>query len=667
MTVKYIPLILFLFNSYTLFSQSPSNNKLKSEFELLYNKSIQFQSKNIDSSLYFSETALNKAIKLKDTFNIIKSNYFIGKSLRRKSNFEASKKHFYTVIKLSPSINDKYFIRNAYTSLGIIEEYQNNNYNEAINFYKKALSYSETKLDQLHLQNNISGCLYSLGQKEIAKQYLIEALNYLEGYSSYNDKLSLDEKTQLVIMYNNLSNYEEPQDGIKQLHKVLNIVKTDSALFYNLPLIYSNLGAKFAKLKLKDSTYFYLEKAFFKGSEANIEEEVLINSLLLSLEALRFKDYYKSQAFLDTLFKYNPKKNNVILDINIDSLAFEVFRANHNYKQANLHAYYYIKFLDSLRKNDREKHVLEFAKKYETDKKIQENKLLKSENLIKNLEVDKQKTTRNYLILFFAMGLVMLAIIYRRYSAKKQTALTLEKQNTIINQQKEELEKRNANKQKLFGIIAHDLINPFNAILGYTQLLEEDYNNFTDAERKEFISTINKYANSNYNLTRTLLDWAKVQQDKLVVNKVLLNCKQLVENTLQPYKVLAEKKNIHITLSIPENITVKADTNIMQTVIGNLFVNAIKFTPQGGKIKFCLEKNDNGTIKLEIEDNGIGMTQEQLNNLFDITKVTTVKGTNQEKGNGLGLILCKELMELQKGSLQMFSKLNKGSKAVVTI
>lgn len=240
-------------------------------------------------------------------------------------------------------------------------------------------------------------------------------------------------------------------------------------------------------------------------------------------------------------------------------------------------------------------------------------------------------------------------------------------QNTVINQQKTELEKSNANKQRLFGIIAHDLVNPFNAILGYTQLLEEDYDSFDEAQRKHFIATINKYAFSNYNLTRTLLDWAKVQQDHLVVNKTQISCKAIVTTAIQPYQVLADKKEIEVVNNVPEHIILEADQNMMQMVVGNLFVNAIKFTPQGGNITFNLNKNNDGTITLEIIDNGIGMSQEQLNNLFDIAKATTLKGTNNEKGNGLGLILCKELMELQNGTLQMFSQFNKGSKAVVTI
>ena len=193
------------------------------------------------------------------------------------------------------------------------------------------------------------------------------------------------------------------------------------------------------------------------------------------------------------------------------------------------------------------------------------------------------------------MSLLTLAITYNRFRLKKKTPNALANQNAIINNQKVELEKSNDNKQRLFGIIAHDLINPFNAILGYTKLLEEDYESFNEDQRIQFIKTINKYSNNNYKLTRTLLDWAKIQQDRLVVNKATLNCKEIVTEAIQPYKILADKKNIQINTNISDAIFIEADKNMMQTVIGNLFVNAIKFTAQNGKINFFLKNNNEFT------------------------------------------------------------------------
>ena len=348
-------------------------------------------------------------------------------------------------------------------------------------------------------------------------------------------------------------------------------------------------------------------------------------------------------------------------------MLFRAYYNSGNYKKSSELADKLIPEFDSILSATKEQAYIDYGKKYQTEKKEQENKLLKTENQIKQLELEQQKTTRNYLILLSILGVITLGVTYNRLRSKKKAAEILEKQNRIINDQKVELEKSNANKQRLFGIIAHDLIRPFNAVLGYTKLLEDDYDSFDEAERKQFVGIINNYANSNYELTKTLLDWAKAQQDRLIVKKARVNCSEVVQEAIKPYQVLADKKQIQVQTHIDKAIFIQADKNMMQTVIGNLFVNAIKFTPQQGTIVLNLDKNNDGTVSIEIEDNGIGMTQEQLNDVFDITKVSVVKGTNNEQGHGLGLILCKELMELQKGTLQLFSQLHIGSKAVVTI
>jgi signal transduction histidine kinase len=281
--------------------------------------------------------------------------------------------------------------------------------------------------------------------------------------------------------------------------------------------------------------------------------------------------------------------------------------------------------------------------------------------------LNKQTINLNYLIMISVMGLITIGILYYLFRIKRKRFL----RSTIIkhHKEKEELKKSNDSKRCILGIIAHDLVAPFNAILGYTSLLENDYDRLNEKERKQFICIINKYAKSNYNFTRTLLDWAKVRQDQLVVFKETLSCKEIIKTAIHPYRILADKKNIRINTNFSENVIIKADKNMMQSVIGNLFVNAVKFTPKNGEINLYLHKNKVGLVEIKIEDNGIGMTEKQLDNLFDITKTktNTRQGTSNEKGNGLGLISSKELMELQKGTLKIFSKKNIGTIAVLNI
>ncbi|WP_345190064.1 tetratricopeptide repeat-containing sensor histidine kinase [Algibacter agarivorans] len=629
-------------------------------------KAVGYQSVNIKSALQHIEAAYELAEKINDTALIIKINYGFGLMYKGIEKDSLAKQHLLRAINLSIKTNDITSTRNSYNLLGLIED-EMLNYSKAIEYYKLALVYAEDEKDKLATRTNLSKVFFNLGKNDLAQQYTEEILIYFKGKDYY--EFGVDEKNVLLTTYINLSNLKKPKEAIKLLKESLKIIKTDSNLNFRLPLVYSSIGEFYAKTSFKDSTIFYLDKALSKAKEINLEEEVLINSFLISYYSLKYKQNNKALKYLDSVFYFSGNKlGKEVVNIPVDSLSFEVYKANGLYNKATKHAVNFISYQDSISKNKVNDSYLEFAKKYETEKKIQENELLKKENVIKELEVGRQKTARNYLMIFSVLGFVTLSFTYSQLRSKRKTASALAKQNDVILQQKIALQKSNANKQKLFGIISHDLVNPFNAILGYTELLDKDYNNFNEQERKKFISIINNYANNNYNLTRTLLDWAKVQQEQLIVNKQMINCKELIENVIQPYKVMADKKQIEIiTKNIPNNIEVSIDKNMTQTIIGNLFVNAIKYTSQGGKVEFNLIKNKNGTINIEIQDNGLGMSQEQLGNLFDITKVTSVKGTNQEKGNGMGLILCKELIELQNGSLKLFSQLNNGTRAVVNI
>ena len=536
----------------------------------------------------------------------------------------------------------------------------NGNYEESILNQQKILNNSlDDKLIAL-ANSNIATIFVSNNRFEIAKPYIDAVFNYYKN----NTTEGLNHKN-LAFLYQFLAyftdNYNKKEELINkgiELTKERSSYNKVDALFYR-----ANFFLDYNKYNKARNDY---EEALRLIIENNIE--YLAPKAYHSLAIIYLKQNKTKEAFtqLDSASKY-IKVTDLKLKRNNTQLRYKAYSKLNDSKNAFFYAKEYIKYQDSILNNRTDSLYIAYGKKYQTEKKIQENELLKKDNEIKDLEVKKQTTNRNYLIGFSIMCLIALGAVYYRYRSKKKTAIVLAEQNTIISNQKIELEKSNANKQRLFGIIAHDLINPFNAVLGYTQLLEEDYESFNDKERKEFIATINKYANTNYSLTRTLLDWAKIQQDRLVVNKTILNCKEIVEAALQPYQVLADKKEIKVKTNILDAITIEADKNMMQTVIGNLFVNAVKFTPQKGEINLSLHKNKDGTINIEIADNGIGMTQEQLNNIFDITKVNTRKGTSNEKGNGLGLILSKELMELQKGTLQLFSQKNIGSRAVLSI
>ena len=236
----------------------------------------------------------------------------------------------------------------------------------------------------------------------------------------------------------------------------------------------------------------------------------------------------------------------------------------------------------------------------------------------------------------------------------------------IIKNKNEELMQINASKDKFFSIIAHDLRGPFNIILGYIQLLKKGYDQFDDVERKEFISEIDKSSENTFELLESLLMWARSQNNKIELIKESLTLKNEIDEIVKIYLPGAGSKKIKIKVDVLDDILVYADKFSLKTVVSNLLNNAIKFTPAHGIIKIgaIQEKNH---IEISISDNGVGIKKEMIPRLFKIEENVSTRGTDDEEGTGLGLLLCKEFIEKHEGQIWVESEVGKGSKFAFTI
>jgi signal transduction histidine kinase len=198
-------------------------------------------------------------------------------------------------------------------------------------------------------------------------------------------------------------------------------------------------------------------------------------------------------------------------------------------------------------------------------------------------------------------------------------------------------------------------------------LLSENFDNFDDKNKIKFISEINRSAKTTFNLLENLLTWAQSQQGEIMIKKENLNLIELVQMAVTPQTPNSRKKNINIEIEIPKNKMILADKYTMSTAIGNLVNNAIKFTPERGKIKITSNLKPNW-IEILIEDTGVGMSEEQQNKLFKISeKNSSTLGTNKERGTGLGLILCKEFIEKNGGTIQVKSEIGNGSIFIIKL
>lgn len=229
-----------------------------------------------------------------------------------------------------------------------------------------------------------------------------------------------------------------------------------------------------------------------------------------------------------------------------------------------------------------------------------------------------------------------------------------------LEQYLEELKEANATKDKFFSIIAHDLKNPFGALKNLTEILKDMYNEFSEEEKTEIISEMYKSAHKVYELLENLLTWSRSQRGKIEFQPEETNLKLIIYNSFELLKEAANKKNIKLTDATPDEFIINCDVNMITTVVRNLVSNAIKFTPEGGEIKIFTEENDQEVI-VSVQDSGIGIAKEDIAKLFRIDVHHTTIGTSDERGTGLGLILCKEFIDKHNGRIWVESEPGRGA------
>ncbi len=244
-------------------------------------------------------------------------------------------------------------------------------------------------------------------------------------------------------------------------------------------------------------------------------------------------------------------------------------------------------------------------------------------------------------------------------NARKKTEAALRKSE-------KELRISNKNKDKFFSIIAHDLKSPFSSLLGYSEWLQNELKNLSKEEIQNAFENMNRSIRKVYELIQNLLEWARIQNGKIEFNPSSFDIKKLIDNTIGFIEFKAMNKDIKIENRVRENLFVYADQNMLTSVLQNLLTNALKFNYPGGKVTISA-RISNGFVEVSIHDTGVGISQENLDKLFRIDVHHTTVGTSEERGTGLGLILCKELIERNHGKIWCESKKGEGSTFTFTV
>lgn len=244
--------------------------------------------------------------------------------------------------------------------------------------------------------------------------------------------------------------------------------------------------------------------------------------------------------------------------------------------------------------------------------------------------------------------------------ARVFTQLEIKKSRDLINLQNHQLYELNASKDKFFSIISHDLKSPYSGLLGLTNLIISENESMNYDEVIDLVKKLNNSLKNQYSMIENLLQWARIQTNRLEIHQEKFDINHLINEVISIQKNVSEKKNITVINQNNEKTFCFADRFMIQSVLNNLLSNAVKFSHRDSEV-YINTNIDNEMISLSIKDFGLGIKSENLDKLFRIDSHITTLGTDNEKGTGLGLILCKEMVDRNGGSLDVYSEVNKGT------
>ncbi len=720
MNFRFILLVLLCTILSFSFAQNKSVKELRDELSkanddttkiIILNKlSFALRSKQKDQAFEYAQDALklSRENDYKKGTGIAYKN--LGSISYYKKQYSQSEEFFLKAISILRTIDDKEVLSICYNNLGLLFKHQSK-YQESINNFKKAIIISEELGDKL----GTAGKLNNLGNVYKALESNAKALEYYNRSLRIREEIN-DEKgmadcyTNIGLIYYYKNNPEKAAEfHLKSL--AINEINGDERRmannFINLGLVYfydndyvnaidyynkslilkeknndkkgmskcfSNLGLVYDKQKDFEKAKQHFIKALEISKTIDYKNGLAANYNYLGKTNINQSNSEKAIKYCKKGLEIAKKIKSKTNIRRAHEYLSECYAKINNYKKAYEHHILYREVYDTIFKQENIKKIAEMQIKYETEKKEQENEILRKEKEIQKFAIDKQIVLRNSFIAFSVLIVMLVIFTFNRYRIKKKANVVLSEKNDIISLQKnqlvntlDELKEANATKDKFFSIIAHDLKVPFSVILGFVELLQSEYNNFTEDERKKYIKEIFKASENTYNLLENLLTWARSQQRKIVISKEKLNLRKLVNNCIKPYLKNAENKNIRIINNIFEEIYIYVDRYTICTVIGNLTNNAIKFSHSESIITISAKEKEENIIEICVSDTGVGIKQEVIDKLFRIDESYSTVGTNNETGTGLGLILCKEFVKKNGGTIYMRSRVGKGSDFIVSL
>ncbi|PKQ69536.1 hypothetical protein BZG01_01005 [Labilibaculum manganireducens] len=605
-------------------------------------------------------------------------------------------------LELAKSVNNYSGAGDALIRIGLINK-KDDNYSETLKFYNQALQNYELGIDSIRINKallNRANIYNNIGKYDLALKDYFKSLTYFK--KSNNLKILTSIYNNLGLVYKNIKDYKNAlkyynesakisfennitstlyfsntnianilsiqnkfQEALSYYNKNLEILK-EKPNKYQLAQTYHNIGSCFMEMEQDSMALEYLNQSLLLKKE--IGNKNLIISTINSLAHVYYQQelYTKALIYRKKALTLAVETKNIEYQKDCNRELFAIFAQLHQADSAIHYILNYELLKDSIFNLKNLKQIAEIQEKYESEKKETQITLLEKVN-------KSRMWQRNSLIVLLILLIGYAIFIVRSYYINKKTHRLLQLQNeriqwhkTLLDQKNVALSDSNKTKNRLFQIISHDLRSPLASVYNIAQLIKIFIQQRKYQLLEESCHDMEESISNVLSLTDNLLSWSLNQSGKLPYKPAILSLKPLLENNLRTYSSVAKQKNIHLQLLLEETVMVFADRQMLDTVIRNLINNSLKFTKSGGVIAIGLNQSDN-FVELWIKDSGIGISEDQIAHLFEIDHSQSYNGTNGEKGNGLGLLLCKQFIEQNKGEIRVESTLNLGTTFRITI
>lgn len=631
---------------------------------------IQSIKVELDDALSNLQKSLEIFTELNDSTGIAKALNNLGLVFWKKEDYTQAREKYKESIGISTKTNDLEAMGNSYNYLGLIY-WIKSDYSLALEYFHNSLEVKEKLNDEFGKAitlNNISRIYNELSQFEKSLSYSVTALNI--GKNLNNGYVKGRAYNNMGNSYTGLNQYSQALDYQQKSLEEKEKVNDSRGIIYTL----FNIGDMYYKSKDYPTALDYYQQA--------LEKNERINDLLLRASIfIAIGNIYNEIGNKSAAINYYNRGLEISEKLGSKDRLMEVYLRLTNYyedqkdfQKANYFLRNYYALRDTIYEEINQERITELTTKYEAAQKEHEIEVLKREQAIQNLKLEDEERITTYLTIILIFALFSAVLIYNRYLLRRKANKELEKTNMqlqeVIQQLRDseiQLKEINNTKDKFFSIIAHDLKNPFNAMMGFSNLLKNEYSSLSNEERLEYINTIGETINQSYNLLENLLQWARSQTGSLKVEKKVLNVKSIIEDSTKEFSEIVRKKNLRIVKNISDDLMIDADPFMVNSILRNLINNAIKFSHPKNDIVISAAKGKNGFVEISVKDSGIGMSEAELKKLFSIESNFSKPGTAKEQGTGLGLLISKEFIEKNKGDIRVESHLGEGSNFIIEL